>query len=226
MKKFIMIFYSFSLHNFRYYRKMLRVYEKCQEVKIVAQLFFKYGAMNSGKSIEILKVAHNYEEQNKSVLLFTSAIDDRDEVGYVSSRIGIRRQAIPIYDETDIIAIVKEQEVKPACILIDESQFLSKEHILDLAHIVDILDIPVMAFGLKNDFQNELFTGSKYLLLYADKIEEIKTICWYCHKKASMNMRVVDGKPVYTGEQIQIGGNESYYPVCRYHYSHPGEERV
>ena len=82
-----------------------------------------------------------------------------------------------------------------------------------------------MAFGLKNDFQNELFTGSKYLLLYADKIEEIKTICWYCHKKASMNMRVVDGKPVYTGEQIQIGGNESYYPVCRYHYSQPGKER-
>ena len=142
----------------------------------MAQLFFKYGAMNSGKSIEILKVAHNYEEQNKSVLLFTSAIDDRDEVGYVSSRIGIRRQAIPIYDETDIISIVKEQEVNPACILIDESQFLSREHILDLAHIVDILDIPVMAFGLKNDFQNELFTGSKYLLLYADKIEEIMNL--------------------------------------------------
>ena len=171
----------------------------------MAQLFFKYGAMNSGKSIEILKVAHNYEEQDKPVLLFTSAIDDRDT---------------PIYE------IVEGQAVKPYCILIDESQFLSKQHILELARIVDELNIPVMAFGLKNDFQNELFEGSKYLLLYADKIEEIKTICWYCHKKASMNMRVVDGVPVYTGEQIQIGGNDAYYPVCRYHYNHPGEERL
>ncbi|MCQ9209223.1 thymidine kinase [Granulicatella seriolae] len=191
----------------------------------MAQLFFKYGAMNSGKSIEILKVAHNYEEQNKSVMLFTSAIDDRDQMGFVSSRIGVRREAIPIFDETDIISIVKEQANKPACILIDESQFLSKQHILDLATIVDELGVPVMAFGLKNDFQNELFEGSKYLLLYADKIEEIKTICWYCHKKANMNMRVVDGKPIYTGQQIQIGGNESYYPVCRYHYFHPDSQR-
>ena len=182
--------------------------------------------MNSGKSIEILKVAHNYEEQDKPVLLFTSAIDDRDQVGYVSSRIGVRREAIPIFDDTPIYEIVEGQEVKPYCILIDESQFLSKQHILELARIVDELNIPVMAFGLKNDFQNELFEGSKYLLLYADKIEEIKTICWYCHKKASMNMRVVDGVPVYTGEQIQIGGNDAYYPVCRYHYNHPGEERL
>ena len=192
----------------------------------MAQLFFKYGAMNSGKSIEILKVAHNYEEQNKPVLLFTSAIDDRDQVGYVSSRIGVRREAIPIFEDTSIFDIVQNQEVKPYCILIDESQFLSKHHILQLARIVDLLNIPVMAFGLKNDFQNELFEGSKYLLLYADKIEEIKTICWYCHKKASMNMRVVDGVPVYTGEQIKIGGNDAYYPVCRYHYYHPGEERI
>ena len=178
----------------------------------MAQLFFKYGAMNSGKSIEILKVAHNYEEQDKPVLLFTSAIDDRDQVGYVSSRIGVRREAIPIFDDTPIYEIVEGQAVKP--------------YILELARIVDELNIPVMAFGLKNDFQNELFEGSKYLLLYADKIEEIKTICWYCHKKASMNMRVVDGVPVYTGEQIQIGGNDAYYPVCRYHYNHPGEERL
>lgn len=192
----------------------------------MAQLFFKYGAMNSGKSIEILKVAHNYEEQDKPVLLFTSAIDNRDQVGYVSSRIGVRREAIPIFEDTPIYEIVEGQTVKPYCILIDESQFLSKHHILELARIVDELNIPVMAFGLKNDFQNELFEGSKYLLLYADKIEEIKTICWYCHKKASMNMRVVDGVPVYTGEQIQIGGNDAYYPVCRYHYNHPGEERI
>ncbi len=91
----------------------------------------------------------------------------------------------------------------------------------ELAKIVDELKIPVMAFGLKNDFRNELFEGSKYLLLYADKLEEMKTICWFCAKKATMNLRFHDNKPVYEGEQIQIGGNESYYPVCRRHYYNP-----
>ena len=187
----------------------------------MAQLFFKYVAMNSGKTIEILKVAHNYEEQNKPVLIFTSAIDDRDQVGYVASRIGLRREAYAIREDTDIYEVVKSEKEKPYCVLLDEAQFLAKHHILQLAKIVDELGIPVMAFGLKNDFTNELFEGSKYLLLYADKFEEIKTICWYCHKKASMNMRIIDGKPVYEGEQIQIGGNESYIPVCRNHYFHP-----
>ncbi|MGX7420555.1 thymidine kinase [Carnobacterium gallinarum] len=187
----------------------------------MAQLFFKYGAMNSGKTIEILKVAHNYEEQDKPVVIMTSGIDDRDEVGFVSSRIGLRREALPIFNETNIYQTIEEVGFTPACILIDESQFLTKEHVYQLAHIVDDLDIPVMAFGLKNDFRNELFEGSQYLLIYADKIEEMKTICWYCHKKAIMNMRLVDGKPIYTGEQIQIGGNESYLPVCRKHYHHP-----
>lgn len=187
----------------------------------MAQLFFKYGAMNSGKTIEILKVAHNYEEQEKPVMIFTSAVDNRDKVGYVTSRIGLRREALPIFDETDIFQEVAAAPYKPYCILLDEAQFLKKQHILQLAKIVDEWNIPVMAFGLKNDFTNELFEGSKYLLLYADKIEELKTICWYCHKKATMNMRIVNGTPVYEGEQIQIGGNESYIPVCRYHYFHP-----
>ncbi|WP_277630475.1 thymidine kinase [Atopococcus tabaci] len=187
----------------------------------MAQLFFKYGAMNSGKSIEILKVAHNYEEQNKPVVMFTSALDNRDSVGVISSRIGLKRDAILIYDDTNIFEEVNDLSFKPACVLIDEAQFLKKEHVIQLAHIVDDLGIPTMAFGLKNDFRNELFEGSEYLLLYADKIEEMKTICWFCHKKAIMNMRMHDGKPVYTGEQIQIGGNESYYPVCRKHYYHP-----
>ncbi|MER1954931.1 MAG: thymidine kinase [Desemzia incerta] len=187
----------------------------------MAQLFFKYGAMNSGKTIEILKVAHNYEEQNKPVIIMTSGIDDRDAIGVVSSRIGLRRNGIAIFEETNILEVVNELDYEPACVLLDEAQFLTKDHIIQLTKIVDELNIPVMAFGLKNDFQNELFEGSKYLLLYADKIEEMKTICWYCHKKAIMNMRVVDGKPVYTGEQIQIGGNEAYYPVCRKHYHHP-----
>ncbi|WP_326717607.1 thymidine kinase [Vagococcus jeotgali] len=187
----------------------------------MAQLFFKYGAMNSGKTIEILKVAHNYEEQNKPVVLMTSGIDTRDEVGFISSRIGLRREATPIFSETDVYETVKSLSFKPYCVLIDESQFLEKQHVIQFAKIVDELDIPVMAFGLKNDFKNELFEGSKYLLLYADKIEELKTICWFCHKKAIMNLRMDNNKPVYTGEQIQIGGNEAYYPVCRKHYVSP-----
>ncbi|MEC6748458.1 thymidine kinase [Marinilactibacillus sp. XAAS-LB27] len=184
----------------------------------MAQLYFRYGAMNSGKSIEILKVAYNYEEQNKRVLLFTSAIDDRDSVGYITSRIGLKREAIPIEDQTDLFEVVKQQSKGLACVLVDEAQFLKKEHVLQLAYIVDQLNIPVMTFGLKNDFRNELFEGSKYLLLLADKIEEMKTICWFCHKKAIMNMRMQEGKPVSTGSQIMVGGNEAYYPVCRKHY--------
>lgn len=187
----------------------------------MAQLFFRYGAMNSGKTIEILKVAHNYEEQGKEVIIFTSGLDDRDEIGFVSSRIGMKRPATPIFDETNIFEEVSKNDEKISCVLVDEAQFLSKDHVLQLTKIVDELKIPVMTFGLKNDFRNELFTGSKYLLLYADKIEEMKTICWFCNKKAIMNLRVNDNNPVYEGNQIMIGGNEAYYPVCRKHYFKP-----
>ncbi|GAK48658.1 thymidine kinase [Secundilactobacillus oryzae JCM 18671] len=188
---------------------------------IVAQLFFKYGAMNSGKTIEILKVAHNYEEQNKPVIIMTSGVDDRAGVGVVSSRIGLEREAHPIFEDTDIYEAVKKINPEANCVLIDEAQFLKKAHVLQLAQIVDDLHIPVMTFGLKNDFRNELFEGSKYLLLYADKIEEMKTICWFCTRKAIMNMRFNNNKPVYEGKQVQIGGNEAYYPVCRRHYNNP-----
>ncbi|MEK0174631.1 thymidine kinase [Tetragenococcus halophilus] len=187
----------------------------------MAQLFFKYGAMNSGKSIEILKVAHNYEEQEKPVVLMTSGLDTRAGVGQISSRIGLEEKALPIFEETNVYELIVQLEPRPYCILIDESQFLKKHHVLAFMRIVDELKIPVMAFGLKNDFRNELFEGSKYLLLYADKIEEMKTICWFCHKKAIMNLHFIDGKPVYEGEQVQIGGNDAYYPVCRHHYFHP-----
>ena len=187
----------------------------------MAQLFFKYGAMNSGKSIDILKVAHNYEEQGKPVVLMTSGVDDRSGRGIIASRIGLERKVKPIMDDTSIYDYVNKMDRKIYCVLIDEAQFLKKEHVLQLIKIVDELNIPVMAFGLKNDFRNELFEGSKYLLIYADKIEEMKTICWFCPHKATMNLRIHNGKPVYEGEQVQIGGNESYYPVCRKHYFHP-----
>ena len=192
-------------------------------MKSVAQLFFKYGAMNSGKSIDILKVAHNYEEQGKPVELLTSGVDTRSGRGTIASRIGLKRRVTPIMNGTDVFALVHKRlaDQRIYCVLIDEAQFLTKQHVLQLTRIVDELNIPVMTFGLKNDFRNELFEGSKYLLIYADKIEEMKTICWFCPHKATMNLRISDGKPVYEGDQVQIGGNESYYPVCRKHYFHP-----
>lgn len=194
----------------------------------MAQLYFRYGAMNSGKSFEVLKVAHNYREQGKAVKIMTSGVDDRDGVGIVSSRVGLKNDAVPVFADTDIYDVVKKDHEKQKlyCVLVDEAQFLSKEQVFQLAHIVDDLDIPVMAFGLKNDFRNQLFEGSQYLLLLAEKIEEIKTICWFCEKKATMNLRVHDGQPIYEGEQIFIGGNESYYPVCRKHYYHPPMSQI
>lgn len=194
----------------------------------MAQLYFKYGTMNSGKTIEILKVAHNYEEQGKRVLIMTSAVDTRDGVGMVSSRIGMRREALAIDDDFDVFGFIQEEQKQEElyCVLIDEAQFLKRHHVFALARVVDELDIPVMAFGLKNDFRNELFEGSKYLLLFADKIEEIKTICHYCSKKATMVLRMQDGHPMYDGEQIQIGGNETYVSVCRRHYFNPELEGV
>ena len=192
-------------------------------MNVLAQLFFKYGAMNSGKSIDILKVAHNYEEPGKPVELLTSGVDTRAGRGIIASRIGLKRKVTPVMNDTNIYDLVKDKlaERKIYCVLIDEAQFLTKEHVLQLTKIVDELGIPVMTFGLKNDFRNELFEGSKYLLIYADKIEEMKTICWFCPHKATMNLRIHNGKPVYEGDQVQIGGNESYYPVCRKHYFHP-----
>lgn len=191
----------------------------------MAQLFFRYGAMNSGKSFEIIKVAHNYEEQGKQVILMTSALDTREKAGTIASRIGLEREAIAIEPNANAMQLVQnrlnEIQDRVSCILIDEAQFLEKHHIQELAQVVDDLNIPVMAFGLKNDFQNQLFEGSKYLLIYADKLEEMKTICWFCEKKATMNLRFHEGKPVYEGEQVVMGGNESYYPVCRTHYNHP-----
>ncbi|HEM4768098.1 TPA: thymidine kinase [Streptococcus suis] len=187
----------------------------------MAQLYYKYGTMNSGKTIEILKVAHNYEEQGKPVVIMTSALDTRDAFGVVSSRIGMRREAVAIDDDMDIFGYIQKIQPRPYCVLIDEAQFLRRHHVYDLARVVDELDVPVMAFGLKNDFRNELFEGSKHLLLLADKLDEIKTICQYCSKKATMVLRTQDGKPTYEGAQIQIGGNETYIPVCRKHYFSP-----
>lgn len=189
----------------------------------MAQLFYTYSAMNAGKSIEILKVKHNYEEQGKKVVLITSSLDTRDGGGKVASRIGLSSDAIALSPKENMMKVVQSELLNGdiSCVLIDEAQFLTRLQVEDLTRVVDNYNIPVMAFGLKNDFQNNLFEGSEALLCYADKIAEMKTICWYCHRKANMNLRLHDNKPVYAGEQIQIGGNESYVTVCRKHYNEP-----
>ena len=190
----------------------------------MAQLYFHYGAMNSSKSATLLMVAHNYESQGKDVLLFTPDVDDRGGVGIIHSRVGIEKDAYALSKEESVSDIVEDRLEKRGyeqihCILVDESQFLTREHVVQLTDITDRLGIPVMCYGLKNDFQNNLFEGSEALLLYADKIIEIKTICAKeeCGKKATMNLRLSGGKPVYEGFQIQIG-DEEYVPVCRKHY--------
>jgi len=186
----------------------------------VAQLYYRYSTMNAGKSIELIKVAHNYEERGKKVLALMPGVDNRYGVGLITSRIGIQREATVVNDDTDILALfLKEnKEGKIHCVLVDECQFLRKHHVQELVEIVDSLDVPVLAYGLKNDFRNELFEGSYYMLVYADKIEEIKTICW-CGRKATMVARVVDGKFVKQGEQIVVGGSEMYVSLCRKHYN-------
>jgi thymidine kinase len=186
----------------------------------MAQLYYRYSTMNAGKTIELIKVAYNYEERGKRVLVLTPSIDDRYGVGKIASRIGLTRDAILVRDNTNLLELFIEEEKKGKidCILVDECQFFKKHHIEELVEIVDSFDVPVLAYGLKNDFMNELFEGSYYMLVYADKIEEIKTICW-CGRKATMVARILDGKFVKTGEQIQIGGNDMYVSLCRKHYN-------
>ncbi len=186
----------------------------------MAQLYYRYSTMNAGKSLELIKVAYNYEERGKHVLVLTSAVDDRYGEGKITSRAGVQRDAAVIRDDTNILQLFIEENKKQSvdCVLVDECQFLKKHHILELVEIVDSLNVPVLAYGLKNDFRNELFEGSYYLLVYADKIEEIKTICW-CGRKATMVARVSNGKFLRTGEQIVVGGNDMYVSLCRKHYN-------
>lgn len=180
----------------------------------MAKLYFRYGAMGSGKTIDLLKVAYNYEERGQKVLIFTSSLDDRYGVGKITTRVGLQREAIILSREFNIYEYVKKLDEKVDCILIDEANFLAKEQVYQLSDVVDYLNIPVICYGLRSDFRMEFFEGSGPLMEIADKIEEIKTIC-ECGAKATVNMRFVDGKAVINGEKVFIGGNESYKSVCR-----------
>ncbi|WP_100550936.1 thymidine kinase [Caedibacter taeniospiralis] len=186
----------------------------------MAKLHFYYSTMNAGKSTTLLQSDYNYRERGMNTLLFTPSIDNRFGVGKISSRIGLQADALRYDQTTDLNQVVINvlQSIKLHCILIDEAQFLTKAQVLQLTDIVDELNIPVLAYGLRNDFQAEPFEGSKYLLTWADQLIEIKTIC-YCGKKATHVLRLDEnGQVIKDGEQLQIGGNERYVSVCRWHF--------
>jgi thymidine kinase len=181
----------------------------------MANLYFRYSSMNSGKSLDLLKVAFNYEERQQKVVILTSMLDTRDGINKISSRIGIERDAYGVKKYENILDLYDYSEYD--CVLVDEVQFFTKKQIYQLADIVDTYNIPVICYGLRSDFKLEPFEGSMYLMTIADKIEELKTIC-FCGRKATVNARIVDKKIVYDGSQVQIGGNESYVSVCRKHF--------
>lgn len=187
----------------------------------MAKLYFYYSAMNAGKSTVLLQSAYNYQERGMDVLLFKPAVDTRYEKNRIYSRIGLSADAIAFDSTFDLFAhtlAYQAQHPKLKCVLVDEAQFLSKEQVLQLAKIVDDLGLPVLTYGIRSDFRGEPFEGSLYLLIWADNLIEIKTIC-HCGKKAIMNVRLdAHGTIVKEGSQIQIGGNETYVAMCRKHY--------
>ncbi|TQC77006.1 thymidine kinase [Pantoea dispersa] len=186
----------------------------------MAQLYFYYSAMNAGKSTALLQSSYNYHERGMRTLVYTAEIDDRFGAGKVSSRIGLSSPAFLYNAQTNLESEIAEQHAKQTvhCVLLDESQFLTREQVKALSDVVDNLDIPVLCYGLRTDFRGELFTGSQYLLAWADKLVELKTVC-HCGRKASMVLRLdAKGKPFSEGEQVVIGGNERYISVCRKHY--------
>ena len=189
----------------------------------MAKLYFYYSAMNAGKSTVLLQSSHNYNERGMDTLLFTPSIDTRFGSGTISSRIGLSSQAISFDNEYNLFLHAKkalDHNPNIKCILVDEAQFLTKDQVIQLTEIVDKLNVPVLAYGLRSDFRGEPFAGSMYLLIWADNLIEIKTVC-HCGKKAMMNARIdSDGNIIKTGEQIQIGGNESYVSMCRKHFNY------
>ena len=186
----------------------------------MAQLYFYYSAMNAGKSTSLLQSAYNYQERGMTVVLYTAALDDRFGVGKISSRIGLSMDAHIFDASVDFVQHVSElkQGGKVDCVLIDEAQFLTKAQVRQLTDVVDRLNVPVLAFGLRTDFLGETFAGSEALLAWADKLIELKTIC-HCGRKANFVVRMDEnGKPATAGSQVQIGGNERYVSMCRQHF--------
>ena len=186
----------------------------------MAKLYFNYSSMNAGKSTMLLQANHNYIERGMKPRIYTSDLDNRFGEGEIVSRIGLKAKSNIFSSKTDIYKDVlnscKNSIVD--CVLIDEAQFLTQNQVIQLGKVVDELDIPVLAFGIRTDFQGNLFEGSKYLLAWADNLKEIKTVC-HCGRKATMVLRLnAKGEVVSDGTQIEIGGEEKYVSVCRKHF--------
>jgi len=179
----------------------------------MAKLYFRYAAMNAGKSTALLQAAHNYEERGQRVDLHTSALDLRSGYGRIASRLGLSREAEAYSARTDFEAIYRVRPT-PACILIDEAQFLTEAQVGQLHRIAHLAGVPVLAYGIRSDFRGEAFPGSRALLTLADDLEELKTVC-RCGRKATMNIRFDgNGQQALFGEQVEIGGEDRYEAVC------------
>ena len=186
----------------------------------MAKLYFNYSSMNAGKSTMLLQANHNYIERGMKPRLYTSDLDNRFGEGEIVSRIGLKAKSNIFTSKTniykDILNFLNNSIID--CVLIDEAQFLTQNQVIQLGKVVDELDIPVLAFGIRTDFQGNLFEGSKYLLAWADNLKEIKTVC-HCGRKATMVLRLnAKGEVVSDGTQIEIGGEEKYVSVCRKHF--------
>jgi len=186
----------------------------------MAKLYFYYASMNAGKSTNLLQADFNYRERGMATMLWTAAVDDRGRPGWISSRIGLAERARIFEEGTDLRAAIADRvaEAPLACVLVDEAQFLTRAQVLDLARVCDEMKVPVLCYGLRTDFQGELFEGSAALLGLADTLVELKAVC-ECGAKATMNLRIDgSGKPVSEGAQTAIGGNERYVALCRRHF--------
>lgn len=177
----------------------------------MAKLYFRYGAMGSSKSANAIMVQYNYRERGQNALMLKPRLDQRDGDRIVGSRSGLSAPCLFVED-LDTVNLDNY-----ACVIVDEAQFLTKDQVWQLSEIADTKNIPVICYGLRADFRGNLFEGSTWLLAWADTIEEIKTVCW-CGRKATYNARVIDGQVAREGEQIVLGGNESYVALCRRHW--------
>ena len=186
----------------------------------MAKLYFYYSSMNAGKSTALLQSSYNYRERGMHTLVLAPEFDDRYGVGKVTSRIGIETEATTFKPADDLFSIIEASTVEEPlhCVLIDEAQFLTKDQVFQLGEVTDKLNIPVLAYGLRTDFQGEPFEGSKYLLAWSDNLKELKAIC-HCGTKATMVVRFDEsGAAVTEGSQIEIGGNDRYVSMCRKHF--------
>ncbi len=186
----------------------------------MAKLYFYYSSMNAGKSTSLLQSSYNYRERGMNTLVLAPQVDDRYGTGKVKSRIGLETEAQTFTPDDDLFELVESHVDGEAlhCVLIDEAQFLTRAQVFQLGEVTDRLDVPVLAYGLRTDFQGEPFEGSKYLLAWADNLKELKAIC-HCGAKATMVVRLApDGTAVREGSQIEIGGNDRYVSMCRRHF--------